>query len=124
MRAGIGRETIWRFEGLSTHWRQYSNLLLPFAPKLGGHGPIVHFDRGAHYHWPEWLARTEGVRLNRFVSRKKCFVDNAADEAFFGRFKNELVYPSNWQGISIDKFMRIFQNYVGCYNEKPVKISD
>ena len=67
--------------------------------------PVVHSDRGAHYRWPGWLTRMGDAKLIRSMSRKGCSPDNSACEGFFGRLKNELFYPRNWQTTSIEQFI-------------------
>jgi transposase InsO family protein len=71
----------------------------------GDDKPIVHSDRGAHYRWPGWISRITNARLIRSMSRKGYSPDNAACEGFFGRLKNELFYPRNWQSTTIDQFI-------------------
>ena len=66
--------------------------------------PVVHSDRGGHYRWPGWLSRIADAKLIRSMSRKGYSPDNAACEGFFGRLKNELLYPCNWQASSIEQF--------------------
>ena len=89
--------------------------------------PVVHSDRGGHYRWPGWLSRMDNAKLKRLMSRKGCSPDNAACEGFFGRLKKELFYPRNWQATTIDQFIEQFIEvvdfYIGCYNEKRIKIS-
>lgn len=85
--------------------------------------PVVHSDRGGHYRWLGWLARTEMARLTRSMSRKACSPDNAACEGFFGRLKTELFYPRNWQDISIDQFIGTVDAYIRWYNEERIKVS-
>ncbi len=88
-----------------------------------GDQPIVHSDRGAHYRWPGWLSRIAGAKLVRSMSRKGYSPDNAACEGFFGRLKNELFYPRNWQSSTIEQFIEALDSYIRWYNEKRVKIS-
>ncbi len=85
--------------------------------------PVVHSDRGGHYRWPGWIRRIDKANLIRSMSRKGCSPDNAACEGFFGRLKNELFYPGNWQGISIDQFIEEVDDYIRWYNEKRIKVS-
>ena len=85
--------------------------------------PVVHSDRGAHYRWPGWLARMGDAKLIRSMSRKGCSPDNSACEGFFGRLKNELFYPRNWQATTIEQFIQIVDSYIHWYNEKRIKIS-
>ncbi len=85
--------------------------------------PVVHSDRGAHYRWPGWIERMEAAGLTRSMSKKGCSPDNAACEGFFGRLKNEMFYNRKWQGVSIEEFMDILDNYLHWYNEKRIKIS-
>jgi transposase InsO family protein len=85
--------------------------------------PVVHSDRGAHYRWPGWLSRIADAKLIRSMSRKGCSPDNAACEGFFGRLKNELFYPRNWQSTSIEQFTQELDSYIRWYNEKRIKMS-
>lgn len=85
--------------------------------------PIVHSDRGAHYRWPGWLSRINDANLVRSMSRKGCTPDNAACEGFFGRLKNELFYPRDWRGVSLEQFMVEVDSYIRWYNEKRIKVS-
>ena len=55
--------------------------------------PVVHSDCRGHYRWPGWLSRMSEAKLTRSMSHKACSPDNAACEVFFGRLKNELLYP-------------------------------
>jgi len=89
----------------------------------GDDRPIVHSDRGAHYRWPGWISRITNARLIRSMSRKGYSPDNAACEGFFGRLKNELFYPRNWQSTTIDQFIDALDAYIRWYNEKRIKIS-
>ncbi|SEF35278.1 Transposase InsO and inactivated derivatives [Variovorax sp. NFACC28] len=85
--------------------------------------PVVHSDRGGHYRWPGWLSRMSDANLIRSMSRKACSPDNAACEGFFGRLKNELFYPRDWKGTTIEQFIEVVDSYIRWYNEKRIKIS-
>jgi transposase InsO family protein len=85
--------------------------------------PVVHSDRGAHYRWPGWITRMNSANLTRSMSRKGCSPDNAACEGFFGRLKAELFYPRDWQGVSIEQFIRTVDAYIRWYNEERIKVS-
>ena len=85
--------------------------------------PVVHSDRGGHYRWPGWLSRMSEAKLTRSMSRKACSPDNAACEGFFGRLKNELFYPRDWKGTTIERFIEVVDDYIRWYNEKRIKIS-
>jgi transposase InsO family protein len=89
----------------------------------GEERPVLHSDRGAHYRWPGWLSRIADAKLIRSMSRKACCPDNAACEGFFGRLKNELFYPQNWQSTTIEQFIQKLNSYIRWYNEKRIKIS-
>ena len=65
----------------------------------------------------------EAAGLTRSMSQKGCTPDNAACEGFFGRLKNEMFYNGQWQGVSVDEFMDILDNYMHLYNKKRIKIS-
>ena len=84
---------------------------------------VVHSDRGAHYRWPGWLSRIAQAKLIRSMSRKGCSPDNAACEGFFGRLKIELFYARDWQGFTIEQFIKMVDSYIHWYNEKRIKIS-
>jgi len=57
------------------------------------------------------------------MSRKGYSPDNSACEGFFGRLKNELFYPTNWQSSTIEQFIEALDSYIRWYNEKRIKIS-
>ncbi len=67
--------------------------------------------------------RTSEAKLTRSMSRKGCSPDNAACEGFFGRFKNELIYPRDWRGVTLEDFMRRIDDYIRWYNERRIKVS-
>lgn len=48
---------------------------------------------------------------------------NQPRDGFFGRLKTEMFYNRSWQGVSIDEFMTIVDNYLHWYNEKRIKMS-
>ena len=73
--------------------------------------PVVHSDRGGHYRWPGWLSRMSDANLTCSMSRKACSPDNAACEGFFGRLKNELFYPRDWKGTTIEQFIELVDSY-------------
>lgn len=85
--------------------------------------PIVHSDRGAHYRWPEWIRRMKEYGLIRSMSKKGCSPDNSACEGLFGRIKNEFFYGRNWNGVSMEEFIKQLNNYLIWYNEKRIKKS-
>lgn len=85
--------------------------------------PIVHSDRGAHYRWPEWIRRMNEYGLMRSMSKKGCSPDNSACEGLFGRIKNEFFYGRNWNGVSMEEFIKQLNDYLIWYNEKRIKKS-
>ena len=85
--------------------------------------PIVHSDRGCHYRWPGWIERMEKAGLTRSMSKKGCSPDNSACEGFFGRLKNEMFYGRSWQGVTIEEFIAILDDYIHWYAEIRIKIS-
>lgn len=90
--------------------------------ELGEH-PIIHSDRGCHYRWPDRIHIVVQAGLVRSMFRKGCSPDNSACEGFFGRLKNEMFYGRSWQGVSLDQFMEILDNYLHWYNEKRIKLT-
>jgi len=63
------------------------------------------------------------ANLTRSMSRNACSPDNAACEGFFGRLKNELFYPRDWKGTTIEQFIGVVDDYIRWHNEKLIKIS-
>jgi len=61
--------------------------------------------------------------LIRSMSKKGCSPDNSACEGFFGRLKNKMFYGHSWQDVSIDKFIKILDDYMHWYAEERIKIS-
>ena len=57
------------------------------------------------------------------MSRKGCSPETAACEGLFGRLKNELFYPRNWQITSIVQFTKELDSYIRWYNERRIKMS-
>jgi len=88
-----------------------------------GESPIVHSDRGVHYRWPGWISLMDKNGLSRSMSKKGCSPDNAACEGVFGRVKNEMFYNESWDGVSIDGFIDILDEYLRWYNEERIKMS-
>ena len=88
-----------------------------------GQRPVCHSDRGCHYRWPGWIGICEGNGLVRSMSRKGCSPDNSACEGFFGRLKNEFFYHRDWDGVTVDSFMELLNEYIVFYNERRKKQS-
>lgn len=88
-----------------------------------GEHPIIHSDRGAHYRWPGWIDKMNKAGLIRSMSKKGCSPDNSACEGFFGRLKNEMFYDRSWSNISLERFIRILDQYIHWYAEKRIKVS-
>ena len=49
--------------------------------------------------------------------------DNSAMEGFFGRLKNEFFYYRDWDGVTVDSFMELLNEYIVFYNERRKKQS-
>lgn len=54
---------------------------------------------------------------------KMCPSDNAACDGFFGRLKNEFFYDESWLGVSNEKFIKLLDAYLECYNHERIKQS-
>jgi transposase InsO family protein len=85
--------------------------------------PLIHTDRGCHYRLPGWISRMDNAGLQRSMSRKGCSPDNSACEGFFGCLKNEMFYNRDWQGVTIEQFIELLNEYLAWYNETRIKIS-
>ena len=71
----------------------------------------------------KWIERMEKYNLIRSMSKKGYSPDNSACEGFFGRLKNEMFYGRSWVNVSVERFIRILDNYIHWYNEERIKIS-
>ncbi len=65
----------------------------------------------------------KAAKLTRSMSKKGCSPDNSACEGFFGRLKNEMFYNREWDGVSIEQFIDILDDYIHWYAEDRIKIS-
>ena len=65
----------------------------------------------------------EDAGLTRSMSKKGCSPDNSACEGFFGRLKNEMFYGRSWKDVTIEKFIKILDEYIHLYAEKRIKLS-
>lgn len=119
------------FDGLVVAWSirklpsaDFANSMLDNAISLlKGEHPIVHTNRGGHFHWTVWINRMRAAGLARSLFKKGCFPDNSACEGFFGRLKNEMFYGRSWKGVSIEAFMKAADEYIHWYNEVRIKES-
>lgn len=87
-----------------------------------GETPIIHSDRGCHYRWDEWIRICKSHGLTRSMSAKGCSPDNAAAEGFLGRLKQEFFHKRSFQGISIDEFITLLDEYMVWYRDKRIKL--
>jgi transposase InsO family protein len=62
--------------------------------------------------WPGWLERINAARLVRSMLRKVSSQDNAACEGFFGRLKNEFVYPRDWRAFTVVQFIDEVETFI------------
>ena len=120
------------FDGIVVSWTigtsptaELVNTMLDLAVKSLGQDehPIVHSDRGCHYRWPGWIERMTKAGLTRSMSKKACTADNAACEGFSGRLKTEMYYNRSWQGVTMEQFIELVNEYIRWYNEKRIKLS-
>ncbi|MEE0215919.1 MAG: IS3 family transposase, partial [Bifidobacterium longum] len=79
-------------------------------------------DRGCHYRWDEWIRICEEHGLIRSMSAKGCSPDNAAAEGFLGRLKQEFFHKRSFQGVSIDEFITLLDEYMVWYRDKRIKL--
>lgn len=86
-----------------------------------GERPKIHSDRGGHYRWPGWIEICKEHKLVRSMSRKGCSPDNARAEGFFGRLKVEFFCGLDWEGVSIERFIDMLDEYMRWYREKRIK---
>ncbi|PLS31100.1 integrase [Bifidobacterium margollesii] len=87
-----------------------------------GQTPVIHSDRGCHYRWPEWIRICKDHGLTRSMSAKGCSPDNAAAEGFFGRLKQEFFHKRSFQGVTIDDFIGMLDEYMVWYRDKRIKL--
>jgi len=96
-------------------------LLDAVATLRDGEHPIIHSDRGCHYRWDEWIRICAEHGLTRSMSAKGCSPDNAAAEGFFGRLKQEFFHKRSFQGVTIDEFTAMLDEYMVWYRDKRIK---
>jgi len=65
----------------------------------------------------------ERCRADPLNVKERLLAGNFACEGFFGRLKNEMFYGHSWQDVSIDKFIKILDDYMHWYAEERIKIS-
>ncbi|WP_236034598.1 IS3 family transposase [Bifidobacterium saguinibicoloris] len=86
-----------------------------------GETPVIHSDRGCRYRWPEWIRICTDHGQARSMTAKECSPDNAAAEGFFGRLKQEFLHKRGFQGVSIDEFAAMLDEYMVWYRDKRIK---
>ena len=64
-----------------------------------------------------------GKRPDQFMSKKGCSPDNSACEGFFSRLENEFFYYRDRDGVTVDSFMELLNEYIVFYNERRKKQS-
>lgn len=84
---------------------------------------LCNSDSDGHYLWPGRIYIMNDSGLIRSMLKKGCSPDNSACEGFFGRLKNEMFYGRSWNGISIEEFIAIRNDYIHWYNEFRIKES-
>lgn len=87
-----------------------------------GERPVIHFDRGCRYRWPEWIRIRKGNSLTRSMSAKGCSPDNAAAEGFLGRLKQESFHKQSFVGVSMDGFIGMLDDHMVWYRDKRIKM--
>ena len=86
-----------------------------------GETPIIHSDRGCRYRWDEWIRICGEHGLTRSMSAKGCSPDNAPAEGFLGRLKQEFFHKRSFQGVSIDGFAKMLDEYRVWHRDKRIK---
>lgn len=86
-----------------------------------GERPVIHSDRGCHYRWNEWVAICREHGLTRSMSAKGCSPDNAAAEGFFGRVKQEFFHKRSFDGVTVEEFVGMLDEYLTWYREERIK---
>lgn len=88
-------------------------------PGVGLSGVVIHSDRGVHYRTCGWLDRFREFGFVRSMSRKGNSGDNAACEGFFGRMKNEMFYPYQWD--SPQQLAEAIGQYIDFHNNGKIR---
>ena len=68
-------------------------------------------------------AHVNAAWLTRSMSKKACTADNAACEGSFGRLKTEMFYNRRWDGVTMEQFIELVNDYIKWYNENRIKLS-
>ena len=109
--------------GTSPNAELANRMLRDACSTLGdGEHPVIHSDRGCHYRWPGWIRICRENGLTRSMSAKGCSPDNAAAEGFFGHLKQEFFHKRSFQGVSIDGFAKMLDEYMVWHRDKRIKL--
>lgn len=85
--------------------------------------PLIHSDCSCRYRWLGWISVCDEAGLTRSMSKKGYGPDDSAMEGFFGRLKTEMLHGRDWSGVTIEKFVREMDAYIGWCNAKRIKRS-
>lgn len=95
-----------------------SSLLQACSQLKEGEHPRGRTDRGGHYRWPGWIGICNDYGIVRSMSRKGHSPDNSRMEGFSGRLKTGFFYGRDWQGVTMDEFMRMLDGYMIWYRDR------
>jgi len=103
---------------LDTHVREtliLEALTMALGRREVAPGLLLHSDRGVQYRGNDYQETLHDLGITASMSRKGNCWDNAVMEAFFSRFKVELIYPENYRSIEelsagVFEYIEIFYN--------------
>ena len=81
---------------------------------------ILHSDQGYQYQVKLYEKYLKDHGIIQSMSRKGNTLDNAPTENFFGRLKEEIYYPNEYQFESIEQVKEIIHQYIRYYNEERI----
>lgn len=97
-----------------------NHMLDKYYDTLNKEKPLIHSNRGAHYRWLGWIERMKIYGFTRNIPKKVFSYDNVTCEDFFRKMR---CFTKKWQGVSIEIFTTILNEYIIWYNTKRIKES-
>jgi transposase InsO family protein len=81
---------------------------------------FIQSNQGSQYQSSHYLEMLKLCQLIQSMSRKGNTLDNAPTENFFGRLKEEIYYPKEYQFHSLEEVEQTIHQYVRYYNEERI----
>lgn len=83
-------------------------------------GAILHSDQGYQYQMKAYQERVKSLGMVQSMSRKGNSLDNSPTENFFGRMKEEMFYPKEYNFKSLKELKETIEEYIEYYNNERI----